>query len=205
MVLAAGASRRLGEPKALADLGGRSALARLCAALAADGGAPVLVVTGRHDAEIRAHAEAEGLDVELLHNPDWERGRTSSVARAARRWPGADLLVAPVDVPLVSASLVAGLVAEWDTLGRPARGWLAPCVASPGGVERRFGHPVVLGAELAQEAADLAPDRPLRLLRERAAPLASLDTDDAAILDDLDTASDLAALRRRLAGAERPT
>ena len=56
-----------------------------------------------------------------------------------------------------------------------------------------------------QEAADLAPDRPLRLLRERAAPLASLDTDDAAILDDLDTASDLAALRRRLTGAERPT
>ena len=83
MVLAAGASRRLGEPKALADLGGRSALARLCAALAANGGAPVLVVTGRHDAEIRAHAEAEGLDVELLHNPDWERGRTSSVARAS--------------------------------------------------------------------------------------------------------------------------
>ena len=36
VILAAGASRRLGEPKALADLGGRSVLERLSGALRSD-------------------------------------------------------------------------------------------------------------------------------------------------------------------------
>ncbi|MEL6432126.1 MAG: NTP transferase domain-containing protein, partial [Planctomycetota bacterium] len=41
VVLAAGASSRLGSPKALADLGGRSALERLTgAALTVSGGEP---------------------------------------------------------------------------------------------------------------------------------------------------------------------
>ena len=51
VILAAGASRRLGEPKALADLGGRSVIQRLVEVLGELPAAP-LVITGHHHAEI---------------------------------------------------------------------------------------------------------------------------------------------------------
>ena len=60
-----------------------------------------------------------------------------------------------------------------------------------------MGHPVVVGRALAQKALELAPDAPLRGLRQSARPLWSLAVPSAAILDDLDTPEDLARLRAR--------
>lgn len=197
VILAAGASSRLGEPKALADLGGRSALQRLTGALRRISPTP-LVITGCHHREIRDHAARWAPDVEVLFNPAWLRGRTSGVALAAARRPGVDLMVCPVDVPLIGADLVKTLAERWQALGCPATGWLAPSIASPGSGTRRFGHPVIVGAALAAQANGLGPDAPLHLLRARAVPTASIETTDPAILDDLDTPEDLRALRARL-------
>ncbi|MEL6714174.1 MAG: NTP transferase domain-containing protein [Planctomycetota bacterium] len=206
VVLAAGASSRLGSPKALADLGGRSALERLTgAALTVSGGEPVRVVVGAHAAEIPAALPAlEG--VEWIVCDDWRLGRTASLRTAARTiGPGRDIVVAPVDVPLVAADTFGRLARAWTTAGAPASGWLAPFVetasleskSTPTGSRARFGHPVVLGADLVRGLEALAEDAPLRALRERAAPLLSVPVRDAAILDDLDTPDDLEALQRR--------
>lgn len=203
VILAAGASRRLGEPKALADLGGRSVIQRLVEVLGKLPAAP-LVITGHHHAEIEAHAARWAPGAEVTYNPDWSEGRTSGVALAAARLPGADLLICPADVPLVSAALIDSLAAEWLRHGAPARGWLAPSVEGPPPEGRRFGHPILLGARLASEARELPADAPLRELRDRAAPLLSLATSDRAILDDLDAPEDLRALRERLEGPSRP-
>jgi CTP:molybdopterin cytidylyltransferase MocA len=65
----------------------------------------------------------------------------------------------------------------------------------------RFGHPIVIGRglarDLAEQIADLRPDTPLRALRERAAPIFSVDVDDRSVLDDLDGPDDLRNLRTR--------
>lgn len=200
VVLAAGASSRLGEPKALVDLGGRSALSRLVEACGA--AEPPLVVTGAHATAIARAAAALGPRAcELVVNPRWAEGRTGGLALAASRLPGRDLVVAPIDVPLVSRSVFARLRSAWAEADAPSRGWLAPRAPAPAGDPRRAraGHPVVLGRDLAAALARMGPDEPLRDLRADAEPLWTIAVDDRAIYDDLDTPDDLARLRARLA------
>ncbi len=200
VVLAAGASERLGTCKALVPLalpsGTTTPLEHLLTAGAGLCDRP-LVVTGKHHDEIARALDALGRDdVELVRNADWERGRTGGLALAHARHPASALCVAPVDVPLVEPAVFATLAASWERAGAPARGWLAPCIVAPEGPPR-FGHPVVVGPGLAHGLVDLDPDAPLRRLRERAEPLLAAPVDDRGILDDLDEPTDLAALLRR--------
>jgi len=198
VVLAAGAGARLGEVKALARLadrpGGR-ALELLLAAGAALGDARPLVIAGDALAAIAAALPPE---VEVRANERWSAGRTGSVRCAVEIRPGRDLCLAPVDVPLVPAEIFAALAAEWSRRGAPARGWLGPCVLRDGA--RRFGHPVILGRELARGLKGFPVERPLSALRGLAEPLLALEVESDAILDDLDSPADLARLRARLAG-----
>ena len=201
-VLAAGASRRLGQPKALVRFGARSVLEHLLAA--GSGCRDRLVVTGAHDAEIRrALLESEHSGSEDLHvvtNAAWSQGRSGSIGAAHAARPARDLLIAPVDVPLVSSAVFEALCASWTAAGEPARGFLAPFVRGSDGPPRH-GHPIVLGRELAREVASAPPDRPLRELRDTAEPRFDVAVADRAILDDLDSPDDLEILRRRVASS----
>jgi len=197
VILAAGASRRLGRCKALVDLGGRTALERLLAAGAVLDSTPPLVVTGADDAPIAA---ALPPGVERVFSPDWARGRNAGLALACERRPGRDLALAPIDCPLVPRAVFEALAERWVRAGAPPRGWLAPRARGAYG-RARHGHPLVLGRDLARAVAFLEPDAPLRALRERASPLLSLDVPGLEVLDDLDLPADLERLRARLEGA----
>lgn len=196
VVLAAGASRRLGEPKALArlsEVAGDTALARLLRA-AAHVATDLVVVTGCHHVEIeRYHAELE-LPGHVLHNPAWEHGRTGGLALAAAARPGADLCVAPVDVPLVPGAVFEALAAAWAARGAPASGWLAPRHSGA------YGHPVWIGRALANRLGELEPGADLRRLRAWAEPRFGVTVDSPRVLDDLDTPLDLARLRELVRG-----
>jgi len=200
VVLAAGASTRLGEPKALSRLRDGpcgTALELLLGAGAALGDPRPLVVTGSEHAAIAALAPAHA---ELRRNERWSEGRTGSVISALPYRPGRDLCIAPVDVPLVPAEVFAALAAEWSRLGSPAEGWLAPFV--PGDGARRFGHPVIIGRRLALALKAFPAARPLSELRARADPLLALEVATTSILDDLDHPSDLERLRSTGASPE---
>ncbi len=191
VLLAAGASTRLGTCKALVDLGGRSPLARLLEAGAVLDGAPPLVVTGADHALIAA---ALPPGAAALENRRWSEGRAGGVALASQARPGFDLCLAPVDVPLVPADVFAALAQAWRAAGEPARGWLAPSVARAG--TRRFGHPVVVGRDLALLLLATGKDLPLSSLRASADPLLAVAVESQRILDDLDTPADLERLLR---------
>jgi CTP:molybdopterin cytidylyltransferase MocA len=196
VLLAAGDSERLGQPKALVRLRASapgSPLELLLSAGAALGDPRPLVIVGPAAAAIEA-VLPEG--VEVLVNHEWRAGRTGSVRVAVEARPGRALCLAPVDVPLVPDGVFARLAEEWRRLGAPAHGWLAPFVLHGG--TRRHGHPVVVGHALASELKGFPPDRPLHELRARARPLAAVQVTSAAILDDLDTPADLERLTRRL-------
>ena len=145
IILAAGASRRLGSPKQLARFGGETLLRRAVAAAGAC--APVLVVIGCRAADMAA--ELAGLPVELVVNPDWEEGMASSIRAGVQALPpgaeGALFLVC--DQPAVDAELVARLLKAWQGL---------PVACTYGGVR---GIPALLPASAFPALMALRGDR----------------------------------------------
>lgn len=190
VILAAGASRRMGSCKALLELHGRTSLEHLLRAGSCCGES--LIVTGHHDAEIRAFlcATPDLPAHRIATNANWAAGRTGSVQLAASVYPGRDLCLAPVDCPLVPAPVFAALLDTWLKARSPARGWLAPCHSPQPAAAPRHGHPIILGRELPAHIE--SPAQSLRHLRTRAEPLLSLSVEHREILDNFDTRADLA-------------
>ncbi|MEZ6004442.1 MAG: NTP transferase domain-containing protein [Planctomycetota bacterium] len=192
VILAAGASTRLGQPKALVPIDGQNALQRYCAVARELLNEGPIVVTGAHHAEIAAQAPA---GAQLVHNALWQDGRTGSLQCAWRAAPGRDLLVAPADVPRVPIDVFALLLAAWHAAANPAMGWLAPFWAGPDPTSG-YGHPVCIGRSLAAQLEDFSSDTPLRALRTAARPLWQVAVRHPEILEDLDTPADLDALSK---------
>jgi len=116
VILAAGASRRLGRPKQWVEAGGESLLRRTVRAAQA-GCAPVLVVLGARAGEMEAHLA--GLGATPVANPDWEEGMASSIRAGLRALPpgaGAALFLV-CDQVAVDGDLVARILAAHR--GRP--------------------------------------------------------------------------------------
>ena len=194
VILAAGASSRLGEPKALVELGGSSPMRRLFAAATAACPGESLLVAGPDYQAIR---DAAPSGLEVLEHASWNKGRTGSIRAAQRARPGCDLLIAPVDVPLVPREVFELLCREWAINDAPPLGWLAPGILRDDRVVP--GHPILLGRELAARLESFDADTPLRKLRDQASPLWCVRCATESILDDLDTPLDLKKLRDSLA------
>jgi molybdopterin-guanine dinucleotide biosynthesis protein A len=94
IVLAAGASERLGECKALASITPRTPLELLLENGAVFDDVPPLVVTGADHARIQRAVPA---GVAIAFNARWSAGRTGGVQLAALLRTGCDLCLAPVD------------------------------------------------------------------------------------------------------------
>ncbi len=152
LLLAAGAGRRIGGPKALLRDADGTPWVRRAAALLADGGCdPVVVVLGA------AAAEAEALlppAVAVVVATDWTDGMGASLrtglAALPELAPEADAaLVLLVDLPDLVAGVVRRVAAEAapDSLARATYG---------GGAAARHGHPVLLGRQHWRGAADAA-------------------------------------------------
>ena len=189
LVLAAGAGRRMGGPKALVRLtdGGptlvETAVARVVAGAAtawSSWWAPPVTPSRR-----------SSTGVEVVHAPDWDEGMGASLrAGLAHLERGDDdlALVTLVDLPDVTAEVVQRVVAAARPDGRAA---LAR--AAYGGVP---GHPVAIGRD--HWAAVVTTARGDRGARDhlRATPHRLVECGDLATGRDLDTAGDLDDLRR---------
>jgi len=137
LVLAAGAGRRYGMPKALVEYEG-SLLVERAVRTAAAVCDPVLVVLGAQAEEVRRRADL-GLAMVVV-NPEWDTGMASSLRaglEALRRLPGRvdAALVTLVDMPGMTPAALDRVAAE------SAPGALA--IATYDGVR---GHPVLLGS-----------------------------------------------------------
>ncbi len=83
VVLAAGSSSRLGSPKQLVRIGGKTLLARAVEAALGSGCRHTWVVLGSGGEELEPGLA--GLPVRILDNPQWHEGMGSSVRLAAQR------------------------------------------------------------------------------------------------------------------------
>jgi molybdenum cofactor cytidylyltransferase len=121
VILAAGASTRMGVPKQLLQFGGETMLRRAASVALKAGCRPVVVVTGA-DAAMSRKA-LRGLDVREAENQQWESGISSSVrvgiqalVRANPRTAAVVLMLC--DQPLVTREIIARLVAAHRETGR---------------------------------------------------------------------------------------
>lgn len=129
LLLAAGAGRRMGTPKALVD----DWLRRSVQVLTEGGCERVYVVLGAAAGEARTLLE--GLAVEVVVAEDWADGMGASLrAGLSQVPPGRDVLISLVDLPDVGAEVVARVLASGATLARAA-------------YDGRPGHPVLIGSD----------------------------------------------------------
>jgi molybdenum cofactor cytidylyltransferase len=152
IVLAAGASSRMGMPKALLRFDdGRTLLDRQCAMLREAGcGAIAVVVGAARDEIVAAHGR---LEVSWVENRRWELGQFSSVQAGVRHALARDAdgaLVLPVDVAGVSAEAVRAVL---DAAGDGADAIVPE-------YRGRGGHPVWLSRGLCTRIAPLDPADP---------------------------------------------
>lgn len=186
LVLAAGAGRRLGTPKATVELAGRRLVDRQVSMLHAAGCDPVVAVLGAVVVDVP--------DALVIVNPDWAAGMGTSLALGLRRLavvaPGSPAVaVVLVDQPRLSAEAVR-------RTGEAVRSSTAPAArASYGGLP---GHPVVLARRVwAEVAGSAAGDAGARgWLAEHSPQVLLVPCDGLGDDGDLDTAHDLDRARR---------
>jgi CTP:molybdopterin cytidylyltransferase MocA len=135
LVLAAGAGRRYGMPKALVVYRGVLLVRRAAGVLSDAGVARALVVVGAQAARVRAAAP----ELTYVENPDWATGMASSLRAglaALTATPAQAAVVLLVDMPGVTPAAVRETTAD-----------AAPDSLVMGGYDGRRSHPVVLGRD----------------------------------------------------------
>jgi molybdenum cofactor cytidylyltransferase len=116
VILAAGASRRLGEPKQLVKLGAENLLDRSVRVAREAGFSPVVVVLGAAAESIQATCELR--DADVLRNDNWCEGMGASVrvgVAALRDLDGCVLMTC--DMPCVTATHLRSLSASGAVAG----------------------------------------------------------------------------------------
>jgi len=183
LLLAAGEGRRLGGPKALIELGGRTLVERGVQLLQDGGCDPVLVVLGAQTDVVRPLVPAR-----VVVAQDWAEGLGASLRAGLTALTGtaaSACVVALVDQPQVGVDAVRRLVAHAG--GREA------AVATYGGEPR---NPVLLPRAIWSDVAALAAgDVGARAwLRAHPDRVVAVPCDDTGSAADVDTRDDLARL-----------
>lgn len=191
LLLAAGAGRRMGGPKALVELAGRPLILRALDALQAGGCAPVVVVLGAAAEEVGAVLPA---DVTPVVADGWAEGMGASLRAGLAALAGtrsSAAVVHLVDLPGITPEVIARLVeqagASPDVLARACYGGAA-------------AHPVLLGRTHWAGVVEVSVgDAGARRYLAGHPELRLIECGDLAVASDVDTPEQL----RRFAAGER--
>jgi molybdenum cofactor cytidylyltransferase len=193
IVLAAGASSRMGQAKAALPLGqtGETVVARVVRTLL-EGGVPnVVVVAGAHIDAVRGAMPRHESRARVIEHLGWEQGQLSSLLAGLDAIDDPLLeaaVVTLVDVPLVRSATVAEVIAAW-------RRTRAPIVRPADG--NRHGHPVIFDRSIFADLRSADPDTGAKAVfaihRER---ILNVEVNDAGAFEDIDTPEDY----RKIAG-----
>jgi molybdenum cofactor cytidylyltransferase len=183
LVLAAGGSTRLGRPKQLLPYGSATLLDHVLQTARASAFDQLLCVVGGGAEDVLSGVDFSG--VEVVENPDFGEGCSSSIAAALRAVdPRSEVLVLMLgDQPGISAAAVTSLVAG---LGDAP---LAACAYSDG-----RGHPLAFARSMFSELAALHGDRGVWKLLDRHVDVVVDVPVDGPVPLDVDTWEDYEAV-----------
>lgn len=193
VILAAGASSRMGRPKGALPLNpeGETVIQRVVRVMFEAGVPRVVVVVGAHP------GVADSLDradrrLGIVHHPDWAEGQLSSLQCGLRalRQDGAveGAIVTLVDVPLVRPETVVQLLKAWQRTGAPI---VRPMCGDS------HGHPVLFDAAVLPDLLAADPQYGAKpVLRAHEPQIVNVLVEDAGAFFDLDTPDDYARALR---------
>lgn len=187
LILAAGASTRLGQPKQLVKIASRPALHGVVANAVALAGNAVTVVIGAHASELTrllSHSPAS-----VVVNRQWEEGMGASIRRGLAALPSAcdAVLILLGDQVAVTVEDLRRLASAW----KEQDGVIAAAT-----YDRHVGVPAIFPRICFSQLAELRGDQGARKILERNSyRLVRVPMPNAAI--DLDTPEDLAALTKK--------
>lgn len=182
IILAAGQSRRMGQPKMLLPWGETTVIGQVIAAFKMAGVDDILVVTGGAREQVE---ELVGTSVRTVFNPKYAQGEMlSSIQHGlAELKPETDaILIALGDQPQVQERSVQLVMDEYYRSGAS--------IVVPS-FQMRRGHPWLVARPLWNEILAMRPPESMRdFLNRHAADIQYVTINNNSILQDLDTPDD---------------
>ena len=189
ILLAAGASRRMGTCKQLLQLEGKTVLARCLETLLHGGIQEVIVVVAPSGDDVAQAAESYPVRVVRNAHPDGDMATSICTGRDALPPSATGIVIALCDYPLVRAETISRLAQEHL---RSHESIIIPCH------DGHRGHPPLVPRRLLD---DLETPLTLRdLLRDNQELIHHLELPDDGVLIDMDTPEDY----RRITAMHRP-
>ncbi len=182
IILAAGASLRMGKPKLLLPWQGKPIIHYAVNAALDSGLDPVLVITGKYHKEICQ--ALSGTPVTIVENDNWLEGQSSSVRRGIEALPQDTLAVVFLlgDQPLIPASAISALVKHY--LEAKTR----PLVLAPR-IDGKRANPVLFDKAVFPDLKLLTGDAGARQIFAQYPPT-FIDMDEPDLLLDIDSPED---------------
>jgi molybdenum cofactor cytidylyltransferase len=192
VILAAGQSARLGRPKQLLDICGKTAIRRVVEAALASDLDSVIVVLGNAADDIER--ELVGLDVRTVLNPEFASGQSASMRAGLAALPGTidAALILLGDQPAISPEVIGDISRAYRDTGAAI-------------VQARYrgatGHPVLFDRAMFDALNEVTGDRGARQVIARRPELVRfVDLDQDALLD-IDTEADYQRVLARFRAA----
>jgi molybdenum cofactor cytidylyltransferase len=184
IVLAAGKSERMGSPKALLPISGRTFLENIIDAVSRTSIEETVVVVGHHRKEIEAAVKLQS----VVFNPDYEKGMITSFQAGIRAlsWDASGAVLFLVDHPLVEPATIEAMIAN-----------LAPNRIVLPTFQGRRGHPVLFASEVLAEVLALPSSEGANIVvRKDPNRIVEVPVNAPGILVDVDTPEQFEKLLR---------
>jgi len=181
VILSAGESSRMGQPKALLPIDGQTFIEKIVAALKASRVDKIILVLGHNADEMKRRIER--LPVTILINPEYKLGQLSSLQVAVRCLqadPSCDgMLVHLVDHPYLDSALVDLMIERFYDSKK--------LIVVPRWRGKR-GHPVLFARQLFAELLAAPLDQGAKaVVNAHRDETLEIDSDDQGITVDIDT------------------
>ena len=184
MILAAGESRRMGEPKLLLPFGEKTIIEHIVDKIFLSKADKILVVLGSHQEEI--YDKMADRPVLTVVNQRYREGMLSSIQAGFEALPqeASAALVCLGDQPLIPFTVLDRLI---DAYLQTKKGIVLPVY------RKRRGHPILVDLTYRQEIMNLSPDIGLRaLVHDHPLDVQEVEVNTPHILKDIDRPEDYA-------------
>lgn len=183
IILAAGSSRRMGQPKALLDIGGKTFLQHIVDVLNSARVLDIVIVLGSEVDDLKKHLGWFGGKVVL--NERWQEGQLSSLVVGLDGLDSEDVLgamICPIDHPVITQSLVVDLLQEFWTSKKKI---IIPTFRG------KRGHPVIFERSLFDEIRTAPMDVGARaVVHHHADDIAEVSSEEEGVIVNIDTPED---------------